>query len=173
MKAFINSQFAYAPLVSLFFSRTMNNKINKLHYRALKCVYQDDFSTFQELLDKDESVTIHHRSIQCLAIELYKVKSGNAPHLLNDIFQTRDIPENSVAKRLRSHKDFYNHQNPKTFKFGTETLRALGPKIWDLIPSHIKGATSVNAFRMLIKSWIPNECPCRKCQIYLAGVGFI
>ena len=74
MKAFINSQFAYAPLVSLFFSRTMNNKINKLHYRALKCVYQDNFSTFQELLDKDESVKNHHKSIHCLAVELYEVK---------------------------------------------------------------------------------------------------
>ena len=46
MKAFIESQFAYSPLVSIFHSRILNNKINLLHYR----VYQDECSTFQELL---------------------------------------------------------------------------------------------------------------------------
>ena len=54
MKAFIESQFAYSPLVSIFNSRILNNKINLLHYRALKVVYQDECSTFQELLIKDK-----------------------------------------------------------------------------------------------------------------------
>ena len=35
MKAFITSQFYYAPLTWMFHSRTLNNKINKLHERAL------------------------------------------------------------------------------------------------------------------------------------------
>ena len=52
MKSFVESQFAYAPLLNLFHSRELNNKINNLHYRALKSVYRDDFSTFQELLKK-------------------------------------------------------------------------------------------------------------------------
>ena len=173
MNAFINSQFSYAPLVSLSFSRTTNIRIYQLHYRALKCVYDDEFSTFQELWDKDQSITIHHESIQYLAIELYKVRSGEGPRLLNDIFQIRDIPENCVAKSLRSQRDFYNPHNPKTVRFGSETLRALGPKIWDAVPFYIKSATSVEAFKRLIKLWIPNECPCRKCQVFLAGVGFI
>ena len=32
MMAFINPQFSYSPLVSLFYSSTLNNKINSLHY---------------------------------------------------------------------------------------------------------------------------------------------
>ena len=101
MKAFIESQFAYSPLVSIFHSRilnnksnlshyrALNNKSNLSHYRALKCVYQDEWSTFQELLIKDKSVSMH-RNLQYLAIELYKVKSGNAPFLMTEIFTTRD-----------------------------------------------------------------------------------
>ena len=42
MKAFIESQFQYCPLVWMFHSRTLNNRINKLHERALRLVYKDD-----------------------------------------------------------------------------------------------------------------------------------
>ena len=56
MKAFIKSQFAYSPLVSIFHSRILNNKFNLLHYRALKFVYKDEWSTFQEHLIEDKSI---------------------------------------------------------------------------------------------------------------------
>ena len=74
MKAFIESQFAYCPLIWMFHSREINNKINKLHERALRLVYSDHISTFDELLLKDESLTVHHRNLQKLAIEMYKIK---------------------------------------------------------------------------------------------------
>ena len=59
-KAFIESQFQYCPLVWMFHSRTLNNRINKLHERALRLVYKDDEYTFEQLQDKDNPVTIHH-----------------------------------------------------------------------------------------------------------------
>ena len=59
MKTFIESQFNYCPLLWMFHSRTLNNKINKLHERALRIVYRNDDLTFQELLDKDGAITIH------------------------------------------------------------------------------------------------------------------
>ena len=167
MKSFIESQFAYAPLLNLFQSRELNNKINNLHYRALKSVYRDDFSTFQEL-KKDNLVTIHHRNIQNLAIQLYKVKSGSAPCLLKEIFTMRDILENSIVANLRSQTDFYNNHNPKSVRFGTETLRALGPKIWDIIPSNIKKLTSLESVKNNIKNWVPLNCRC-----YIQDIGFI
>ena len=64
MKAFIESQFSYCPLIWMFCSRKMNNKINYIHERALRLVYDDYTSTFNDLLKKDESVCIHHRNIQ-------------------------------------------------------------------------------------------------------------
>ena len=41
MKAFIESQFYYCPLIWMFHSRTMNNKINRLHEKALRIIYSD------------------------------------------------------------------------------------------------------------------------------------
>ena len=53
MKAFIESQFNYCPLIWILHSRTLNNKINRIYERALRTVYSDDNSSFNELLDKD------------------------------------------------------------------------------------------------------------------------
>ena len=82
MKAFIESQFGYAPLIWMFHSRTLNNRINHLQERALRLVYKDSNATFQELLDKDKTVTTHHKNLQKLAIEMYKVKNGVSPHIM-------------------------------------------------------------------------------------------
>ena len=48
MKTFIESQFSYCPLVWMFCSRTMNTKINRIHERALRLIYQDYESTFEQ-----------------------------------------------------------------------------------------------------------------------------
>ena len=86
IKTFIMSQFSCRPLVWMCHSRTLNNKTNILHERALRLVYDDKQSTFEELLNIDKSVTIHYRNLQVLGTELYKVHHGLAPELTNDIF---------------------------------------------------------------------------------------
>ena len=53
MKAFIELQFGYCPLIWMHHRRALNNKINKLHERALRLVYKDHISTFVELLLQD------------------------------------------------------------------------------------------------------------------------
>ena len=74
MKAFIESQFNYCPLIWMDHSRSVNNKINHLHERSLRIVCKDNISSFEDLLKKDRSFTIHQRDIQSLATELFKVK---------------------------------------------------------------------------------------------------
>ena len=76
MKAFIESQFNYCPLIWMVHSRALNNKINRIHETALKIVYSDYNSFFNELLDKDVSLTIHQRNVQSLATENYKYLHG-------------------------------------------------------------------------------------------------
>ena len=52
MKAFIESQFGYCPLIWMFHSRGVNSKINHLHERSLRIVYEDNISSFEDLLKK-------------------------------------------------------------------------------------------------------------------------
>ena len=74
MKTFVISPFNYIPLVSMFHSRKLNHCINSIHERALRVTYQDYQSTFLQLLQRDNSATIHHRNLQVLASEIFKAK---------------------------------------------------------------------------------------------------
>ena len=95
MKAFFESQFSYSPLVWMFHNRTLNYKINELHYRALRITYRDETSSFDELLKKDNAVTIHNRNLQRLAVEMFKAKEEISPKFMNEVFRQRHIPEDS------------------------------------------------------------------------------
>ena len=91
MKAFIISQFSYCLLKWMFRGRSLNNKINRIHERALRLVYENNLS-FSELLNLDNSVTVHQKNLQVLVTEIYKVKNGIAPEIMNDIFLNCKIP---------------------------------------------------------------------------------
>ena len=49
--AFVESQFKCCPIAWMFHSRRSNNKINRLHETALRIVYDDDVSTFDQLIN--------------------------------------------------------------------------------------------------------------------------
>ena len=131
-KTFFESQFKYCPLTWMFYSRTTNNKINNLHERALRLVYDDYRSTFEELLEKDNSFSVHHYNIQTLCVELYKVYSNISQTVFSDLFI-----RNHINYNLRSKSDFVIPQI-KTVYNGTNSLRYFGPIIWNLIPKEIK-----------------------------------
>ena len=91
VKAFVSSQFAYCPLIWMFHNRQINYKINNLHDSTLRIVYDNHFSSFEELLSKDKSVTVHQRNLQLLAIETYKILNGLSPGIMQDIFEIKSI----------------------------------------------------------------------------------
>ena len=167
MKTFITSQFKNCPLIWMFHNRTLNNKINKLHERALRLVYSEERLSFEELLDLDNSMTIHHRNIQKLAIEMYKVKNNISPLPVREIFS-----ENNNSYDLRN-KRCWETAKTRTVLYGTETVRYRGPKTWDIVPQTIKDSKTLIEFKQKIKTWKPSECTCRLCKTFIPELGFI
>ena len=149
--------------------RGFNNMINKIHECALRIVYRDDHSTFEDLLKKDNSLTIHHRNIHTMAIEMFKSLNGIGPELLNNIFIKKD---STNTRTLRSHNDFFIPQ-VNTVHYGHDSLRYFGSKIWGIIPNKIKSCETLIEFKVKIKKWVPSDCPCRLCKDYVHGVGYI
>ena len=165
MKTFIESQFSYCPLVWMFCSRTMNSKINRIHERALRLVYQDYDSTLEELLCKDKSLCFHHRNIHQVAIEMYKVKHELSPSFIQDIFC-------AVNRNTRSGTAF-SRPNVSTVKRGDRSLRSFGPIVWNsMLPDTLKNCESLEQFKHSIKSWKPENCPCELCKDYVQGLGY-
>ena len=62
-KAFIESQFKYCPLVWMFHGKQTNDKIDKLHERALRLVFNDTIASFEGLMVREKSFTIHYQNI--------------------------------------------------------------------------------------------------------------
>ena len=69
----------------MFHSRSLNSKINRIHERASRITYNDKSSSFQDLLKKDNSVSIHHRNIRILATEIFKFLQGLSPIILKSL----------------------------------------------------------------------------------------
>ena len=146
MNAFFKSQFNYCPLVWMCCNRSLNTKINRLHERCLRIVYNDKKSNFNELLVKDGSVSIHHQNLQKLAVEMFKVSRGLSPEIVNGLFQ---------------------------FLVVQKALNFLGPKIWTLVPNEMKQLEGLGKFRNAIKQWKLTSCPCRLYKRYLHRIGFL
>ena len=156
--AYVTSQFGYCHLVWMFHSRGLNNKINPLERGALRITYSDKSSSFHDLLRKDNSVSIHHRNIQALVTEMLIVKNNIAPEIMKELFAPKmsqyDLYNNDLFKRRR-----INFVRP-----GTESVSYLDPKIWGFGPNEIEESESLNAFKLKIKRWVPEGCPCRICK---------
>ena len=87
MKTLTEFQFNFCPLIWMFHSRRLNNKMNNVHKNALRIVYSDYKSTFQELLNKDTYFSVHHKNIQSLATEIYKHIIALSPANYRESFQ--------------------------------------------------------------------------------------
>ena len=166
MKTFIESQFNYCPLIWMCHKRKLNAKINRLHERALRVVYKNDNLSFEELLEKDKSFTIHDRNLQKLAIEMYKVKHNLSPSPIQDIFNK------GTSRNLRNNNEWVIPK-ARTVNNGIETIRYRGPFTWNLVPNEIRKSKSLSIFKKKIRDWKPQGCTCRLCKIYVQDLGYL
>ena len=94
MKSFITSQISYCPLAWMLHRRTLNNRINNIHKRALRLTYKVKKTSFKQLLEKDHFVTVHHKNVQILVTEIFKVKKHLVPDVMKDVFELKELPYN-------------------------------------------------------------------------------
>ena len=99
---------------------------------------------------------------------MLKVYTEQGPDILQDVF-----PKNSQPEYNLRNKTHFATQLVRTVHYGDNSLRHLGPKLWELIPSDMKDTKSVKVFKNRIKNWMPDNCPCRLCKTYIHQVDFI
>ena len=139
INAFFNAQFNYYPFIWMLHSRQNNNKIKHLHERCLRLIHNDKLSSYEELLEKDWSVSIHHKNIQSLVIEMFQIEHGQSPESVSN-----------VSAQTTQHYNFRQNQNFRlrsmTLDYhDSESISYLGPKIGQIPPAKIK--ETLNSFK--------------------------
>ena len=166
MKAFILSQFNYCPLVWVFCDKTLNNKINRIHERALRITCKDMRSDFDAMLLRDIAVPIHIRNLQLLMTEIYKTKWELNTRFMKEIFVEKHSPY--------GFRGCHNLLLPqaRTTCYGLETISFLGCRLWLALPNDIKQSDTLSSLKRKIKIWKGEEWNCRLCRPFVAQVGF-
>ena len=144
----------------MFHSRKWKIHINRIHERALRIVYQDHKSTFDELLAKDGFFKIHDSNLQKLITEIFKVKMKLASEIMNEAFDIIECPS-PLRNGLR-----FKSWNNRTVMYGTEIAAFVGSRIRNYMPSELKDSTSLNEFRSKIKTWKSENCPSEKSTFW-------
>ena len=104
--------------------------------------------TCYELLDMDNSITMHQRNLQRLATEMYKVKNNISPIPMQELFTAQVNTHDLRNKRC------WNIPNARSVGCGTETIR--GSKTWEQYQ-----------LKAMIKCWKPEGCTCRLCKTHV------
>ena len=89
-----------------------------------------------------------------------------APKIMKEVFDIIESPY-PLRNELR-----FKSPNIRTVRYGTETAAFVGFRIWSYMPSELKESASLNKFRSKIKTWKPENCPCKLCKIYLQRIGY-
>ena len=99
---------------------------------------------------------------------MFRFYNGLSPSLMNNIFKLK--AENSYKLRQVSK---FSRPMFKSVHYGTESGSYLGLKTWEILPENLKIIDNPEHFKKEIKTWKPDNCPCRLCKVYIESVGFI
>ena len=143
----------------MFCGKKNANKAEKLQERALRFIYNDNITTYDDILKRCNLLSLSALRIRFLAIEVYKCYHSIGPEYLNELFAR---PDNSY-----NFRDPYKLIQPKfnTMKFGYKSFKYYGAKLWNSLPVHIKCSASLNIFKKEIATFI--WCSSSKCEDYL------
>ena len=129
----------------MFHSRLTNNKINRLHERALRAIYDDYISTFDQLLAMSQSFCIHHQNIQRFLTEIYKAFHDISGNSLKELYVKK---ESTIS--LRSKPELVIPSVNSVLK-GKNSLRYFGSVIWNSLPIEIREDPLISSFVTKIK----------------------
>ena len=101
---------------------------------------------------------IHIRNLQVLATEIFKARNNLSLPIVQNIFRTSE-PAYSLRRDT-----IFESRRIQTQRYGIESLKQLGPKIWSQVPNEIKESASIAAFKNKLKNWKHKLCPCELCK---------
>ena len=162
VESFVYSSFSYCPLVWYFSSSKSSQKIEQIQERALRFIYNDHTSSYNDMLVKSDKCTMLVARQRILCIEIFKTVTQLSPPFMQSIFKLRS--SNYSLRNLNN----LAHFRPNQTTFGSKsraTDLSIGPQIWNCLPNDMKSAENLKSFQNLIKQWDGPNCKCSACQL--------
>jgi len=157
-RSFVLSHFMYCCLVWHFCGAQYTKKIERIQYRALKFVYGDFSSTYEDLLKKAGLPTLELSRLRSILNLVYKCVNKLSPPFLWDLYRERTVTYN-----LRN-RNKVQRVHCRTIKNGLQSISQLGSKLWNELNDSIKNIPDLKVFQKTISNWIPSECNCVSCR---------
>ena len=157
-RAFIMSHFNYCPLVWHFCGATNTKKLERIHFRALRCVFLEFESDYATLLDRAGLPTLELYRKRAILIDIFKNLMHQSPAFMWNSYTPKLINYN-----LRNTNTLCIPHS-KTTRYGLQTLTAYGAKLWNYLPNNITSCTDLNHFKSAIETWQEPRCKCRMCR---------
>ena len=77
------------------------------------------------------------------------------------------------SKKTPEYVSDFSKPMVKSVYHGTESISYLGPKIWDILPEKLRNIENLEHFENAIKTWKPDNCPCKLCKVFIESVRFL
>ena len=157
--SFIMSNFSYCPLTWHFCSEQNTRKIEKIQERALRFIYDDSVSPYDDLLERSKLPTLKTRRMRTIALETFKIIHKKSPTFLQDLVV---IKNNSYNFRYSNTADI---PRPRTTRYGKNSFRYEAARLWNTLPNEARTMTSFEQFKNYISSWCGGQkCFCSSCK---------
>ena len=131
----------------MFSSAKSLNIVESLQKRALRFLYEDYVSSYEELLQKAGKQTMKVNRLRSLCIEIYKLINNINPTYMNEIFKLRKISR-AVRSNYKLNLDV---PTINQVSFGGKSLRYNGSKIWNSLSFHVKSSKNLEAYHKYYK----------------------
>ena len=160
VQSFFYSNFNYCPLVWYFSSVKSLHKIEKLQERALRFLYIDSKSSYNDLLQKSGRCTMQVSRQRTLCIEIHETMNNLNPPFMKNFFKL-------TSSHYSSRKPYdLKHVRTNQVTFGSNSLESYGPQIWNGLLNKMKSAENLKNFKLMIKQWNGPECKCSACYSF-------
>ena len=128
-----------------------NEKLERIQERALRIVYGDYSSSYDDLLSHAKTHTLMVKRLRQMLFEAFKSIGKKNSNCLNDMFEIKEL-EYALRKNV-------NVVQPKrkTVTFGLRSVSYLGAKLWNDNPVHIGKLSDVDDHMMKQMSEFIND----------------
>ena len=144
-QSFVYSNFNYCPFMWYFSSSKSLQKIEQLQERALRFLYNDHTTSYNDLLLKLDESTMLVASQRILCIKIFKTVKQLNPPFMHNIFKSW-----SSYYSLRNPNNLA-HVRPNQTTFGSNSLMSNAPQIRNGFPNGTKSAENLTSYKDLIK----------------------